>query len=331
MPILLLLLGVATLAVVASNAGYKKPPPQSYTLDNSMPPDLRNQVLAALVGENDPSKLDAFASALAPLYPLASSQLHAKAGSLRGSPQTFSLPSVAPAANAPPACVAPQAPPAFVPSPSPAAPAAQGSSLLEIGQLPEPTRSQVLQQLATGTDPAALESLASQLDSRSPAASSALRLRASMLRSLPLPLPIPVPAPVPVQPAPAQQATNVTPPQVAPPPPTPAPPTPPASPSPFLAGVSLDPGMPPDLSRAVMTALAQETDPTKLRGFAASIAPQFPLAAALLTAKANTLAVFVGPAAPAPTPFTIPTATPVTSGTYTVLPGDFPIKIAQKL
>ena len=89
--------------------------------------------------------------------------------------------------------------------------------------------------------------------------------------------------------------------------------------------------MPPDVAQAVMTALARETDPSKLRGFAASIAPQFPIAAALLTAKANTLAVFVGPSAPAPTPFIIPAATPVTSGTYTVLPGDFPIKIAQKL
>ncbi len=292
MPILLLLLGVATLAVAMSNTGYKKPPPQTFTLDSNMPPDLRNQVLAALVSENDPAKLDAFAAAIAALYPLSASQLHAKAATLGGG-RGVPLP----------------IPPLPLPSP------ATTFSPLEIGQLPEPTRSQVLQQLASGNDPAAIEAFASQLEARSPAAAAALRLRASMLRSIPT-----MPAPTPQQSAP--QAPDAPPfdPPVAPPPITP-----PAAP-----GLGLDPGMPPSVAQAVMNALTRETDPAKLRGFASSI-PNFPIAAGLLMAKANALALVIPPAPPvpsAPTP-TIQVAT--TSGTYVVQSGDFPIKIAQKL
>jgi nucleoid-associated protein YgaU len=303
MPILLLLLGVATFAVVAANANYKKPPPQTFTLDNNMPPDLRNQVLAALVSENDPAKLEAFAGALASIYPLSSSQLHAKAASLGGRGV------------------------AFPPVPLPAAqPVPSGSSILEIGQLPEPTRSQVLQQIATGNDPAALEAFASQLAAISPAAASALRLRASLLRSVPT-------MPVPAAPSPVPQAADVAPPQAFPTSPAP---TSPATPAAIPPGLGLDPGMPPEVAQAVMNALTRETDPTKLRGFAASLAPQFPIAAALLTAKANTLAVLVPPPPapapmPAPMPSGVPAFVPPTSGTYVVQAGDFPIKIARKL
>jgi hypothetical protein len=321
MPILLLLLGVATFAVVAANAntGYKKPPPQTFTLDNYMPPDLRNQVLAALTNESDPAKLDAFAAALAAQFPLSSSQLHAKAVSLRGVTPAFFPP-----AN-------PGAPSQVFPADFPAAPSPVGSSPLDIGQLPEPTRSQVLQQLATGSDPAALEAFASQLDARSPAAANALRLRASMLRSLSSPFQAPSPAPPPA-PSPVPHAADAGPSFVIPAPPAPPATTQPAPPAPFLSGLGLDPGMPPDLAQAVMTALARELDPAKLRGFASSIGSQFPVAAALLNAKANTLGLLVGPSpAAAPPAVSIPTAVTATSGTYTVLPGDFPIKIAQRL
>jgi hypothetical protein len=302
MPIILLLLGVATFAVVAANAssGYKKPPPQTYTLDNNMPPDLRNQVLAALVSENDPAKLDAFAGALAAIYPLSASQLHAKAVAYGG--RGVALPP------------APASLPASQPIPT-------GSSILEIGQLPEPTRSQVLQQLATGNDPAALDAFANQLAAISPAAASALRLRASMLRSVPT---MPTPA--------APTATEPTP-DVPPPQSNPTAPPAPAAPA-FPSGLGLDLGMPPDLAQAVMNALARETDPAKLRGFAASIAAQFPIASALLTAKANTLAMLVPPApVPAfpPTPTVVPSVATPTSGSYVVQSGDFPIKIAKKL
>ncbi len=312
MPILLLLLGVATFAVVASNANYKKPPPQTFTLDSNMPPGLRNQVLAALVSENDPAKLEAFAGALASIYPLSASQLHAKASSLGGR-------------GAMPAPPLPAAPP--------------GSSILEIGQLPEPTRSQVLQQLATGSDPAAIEAFASQLAAISPAAASALRLRASLLRSVPTMPDVPLPAAAPDALPPA--AAAVVPPFQAPQVPAPqaaqqAPPAAPTSPVPqaplgLPPGLGLDPGMPPEVAQAVMNALARETDPAKLRGFAASLAAHFPIAAALLTAKASTLGLLIPPASMPPPGFVVPAFAPTTSGTYVVQSGDFPIKIAKKL
>jgi nucleoid-associated protein YgaU len=109
-------------------------------------------------------------------------------------------------------------------------------------------------------------------------------------------------------------------------------------PAPSVLG-GLDPGMPAEMQKAVVGALTTETDPAKLQGFASAIQAQYPVAAGLLMAKAQALLLVhpITPPAPQPTPprpLPPPSPSPVpipTDGTYTVLPGDFPIKIAQKL
>src|SRR5262249_12613813 len=90
-------------------------------------------------------------------------------------------------------------------------------------------------------------------------------------------------------------------------PPAPAPPpaVAPAAPIPAMP-MGFDPGMPPDIAQAVTNALATETDPQKLRGFAATLSPKYPIAAGLLVAKANALAL-IQPPAPQPSPFPVPT------------------------
>jgi nucleoid-associated protein YgaU len=99
----------------------------------------------------------------------------------------------------------------------------------------------------------------------------------------------------------------------------------------------LDANMPPEVQKAVMGALTTESDPAKLEGFASAIQAQYPIASGLLKAKAEALRLMQPPTTPAtPTPLVVPSlpavAPPIsTSGTYTVLSGDYPIKIAQKL
>jgi nucleoid-associated protein YgaU len=96
----------------------------------------------------------------------------------------------------------------------------------------------------------------------------------------------------------------------------------------------LDAGMPPEVQKAVMGALTTESDPAKLEGFASAIQAQYPIASGLLKAKAEALRLMQStPLPPAPNPMVVPPSPPaiMTNGTYTVLPGDFPIKIAQKL
>ena len=211
MPFVLLMLGVVTLAVAL---GSKKTAPggggepRTYMLDSSLPPPLRDQVLAALANERDPAKLEAFAAALQTQFPIAASQLRARAQELR-------------------AAGAPSGPAAPFPFPNAA----------------------------------------------------------------PVPVPFPsIPFPS-VPPTPAQPQSPGAPPPAAP---SPAPPIP-------IPGFGLDPGMPPDVAQAVTTALATETDPAKLRNFAASLTPRFPIAAGMLNAKANALSLFQPPS-PAPQP-----------------------------
>jgi hypothetical protein len=99
---------------------------------------------------------------------------------------------------------------------------------------------------------------------------------------------------------------------------------------------NLDPGMPPDMQRAITGAIGTETDPEKLEGFAGAIAAQYRLGADALMAKAQELRLGLGPgprnpSAPssAATPST--PATTVADGGYKVAAGDFPIRIAAKL
>ena len=345
----LILLGGATIALAAASSKKNSAPApgtvRTYTLDTNLPQSVRNQVLAALATEQDPTKLESFAAAIAPAYPLSAAALRQKASMLR----TGTLPT---------------------------------NPVDLLAQVPDPTRTQVMQQLMMQNDPNALEAYAGQLQAQFPAAAAALRLKEAVLRgqapevapptsgnaapappgvapSAPQPPPIvPMPvapplAPVPVPPPPAAAISipgimiplptiiPTPPPQDAPPaaPPTaPAipsvltPPVPPAMP-PIMSG--LDANMPPEVQKAVMGALTTESDPAKLEGFASAIQAQYPIASGLLKAKAEALRLMqqAGPFAPPPSPMVVPPAPPsiATSGTYTVLQGDYPIKIAQKL
>jgi hypothetical protein len=186
-----------------------------------------------------------------------------------------------------------QTPPATPPKNGPAIPPT--NPLDAIAQLPDPPRGQVIVMLATSNDPKALNAYADQLQATYPAAAAALRLRASTLPQTPT-------------------APTITPPNtptidpgiVLPPPPAIVP----AQPSPF----ALDPGMPPEMVKAVLGALTTETDPAKLEGFAQSIQAQYPIAAGLLMAKASALRLqppktIVVPPPPPPGP--TPSATPL--------------------
>lgn len=337
---------------------------QSYTLDRTMPQALVEQVLSAVTTETDPAKLEAFAAALEGQYPLAAGVLRTRAAALRALPPVLPPPRVTPPARVPappppawpqppqagpvapppvqpapapaPVVVTPPAPvpgpvvppaptaqPALPPAPAPASvldPIAQALGIpAEIQTLSEPLRSQVMAQLAMGTDIAAMEALAVQLAPTHPALAKALRLRAEALKPLTPASAMPAPPP------PFVPGVLV--------PPGPAPAAPAASPFPLPPG--LDMGIPPDVALAVAKALATETDAANLRGFAASIRARYPLAAALLEARAATLAPKpapvpakptqpVGPAPVAPPP--VPAG-----GTYVVLAGDNPSKIAAKL
>ena len=338
----LILLGGATIALAAASSKKNgQPPPgtvRTYTLDTSLPDTVRSQVLAALATEQDPTKLEAFATGIASLYPLSASALRQKAAMLRAG----TLPT---------------------------------NPVDLLAQVPDPPRTQVMQQLMMQNDPNALEAYAAQLQAQYPAAAAALRLKEAVLRgqapevapptpgsAAPTPPAVPptaspfVPMPVapPIAPMPAPAAISIpaltlplptiipgvapsdTPP-IAPNPiaPTPAAPVAPAITPPFVNG--LDAGMPPEVQKAVMGALTTESDPAKLEGFASAIQAQYPIASGLLKAKAEALRLMQNvpaiPSVPPMNPVIVPTVPPsiATNGTYKVLSGDFPIKISQKL
>ena len=98
MPILLILgpiFGIAAIAMLVAH-GHKgsgalqgKAPAQAqatqqFELDHGMPEAVVHQVLTALVHDQEPSQLEALARELSAKYPLAASELHAKATTLRG-------------------------------------------------------------------------------------------------------------------------------------------------------------------------------------------------------------------------------------------------------
>ena len=335
----LILLGGATIALAASSKKRNDAPVpgtvRTYTLDTNLPRTLRDQVLAALATEQDPARLEAFASAIDPTFPLAAAALRQKASMLRAG----TLPK---------------------------------NPIDLLAQVPDPLRTQVMQQLMMQNDPNALEAYATQLQAQYPAASAALRLKEAVLRGqapevapptpgAPAATPpaiVPsapsIPAVPPTAPTPSPAATSIPGvtiplPTIVPtvPPPQPdapsAPTTPPSGiPSavppvspPFVSG--LDANMPPEVQKAVMGALTTESDPAKLEGFASAIQAQYPIASGLLKAKAEALRLMQTtplPSAPnTPNPIVGPSSPPAiaTNGAYTVLPGDFPIRIAQKL
>jgi hypothetical protein len=96
MPVLFILgpiFGIAALAIIVAHAhkGSAKPhaqttsPPdgQHFEIDHGMPDDLVHRVLTALVHEEEATQLDVLAGELGGKYPIAASELHAKATALR--------------------------------------------------------------------------------------------------------------------------------------------------------------------------------------------------------------------------------------------------------
>lgn len=188
--------------------------------------------------------------------------------------------------------------------------------------LPPAVRDQVLAALSTTRDPTTLLAFAGSLDAAGyPLSANALRQKAVSLGvqapSLPSPVPWPaapsgssdvvVPTPIPTAPPPTSPLPTAPasaqpsapapmipdapaqPPSSLPVTPTPSPtmPAAPTVPNPF----SLDPNMPPSMQSAVLGALTTETDPVKLQAFAQEIQAQYPIAAGLLSAKANALKI----------------------------------------
>ena len=285
----LILLGGATIALAAaSKKKYDAPPPgtvRTYTLDTTLPQTVRDQVLAALATEQDPTKLEAFASAIAPTFPLSAAALRQKASMLRAG----TLPT---------------------------------NPVDLLTQVPDPPRTQVMQQLLMQNDPNALEAYAAQLQAQYPAAAAALRLKEAVLRGQAPEVAPPTPgnaAPVPPAISPSAPAIPSAPPIAPTPPPAaisipaltiplptilPSVPTPqqdpPAAPAappapipsvvpPFISG--LDANMPPEMQKAVMGALTTESDPAKLEGFASAIQAQYPIASGLLEGQGRSTEV----------------------------------------
>ncbi|HEY2517174.1 MAG TPA: LysM domain-containing protein, partial [Polyangiaceae bacterium] len=149
-------------------------------------------------------------------------------------------------------------------------------------------------ELLNETDPNKLVALANTLAAQYPIASALLAQRAAVINvqptgpsspSTPQPVVQPQPAPAP---SPGASAAN--------------------PPAPALTIPGLDPGIPADLAQAVMTELATDTDPNKLQTYAQEIQSQYPMAASLMSAKANSLIALAqsltpptpsGPSAPA--------------------------------
>ena len=90
MPFVLFLLGAAAVGLVAASASGKGKGSgggggRTYTLDRNLPPQLRQQVLAALATEKDPTRLLAFAAQCATQgYPLSAAALTQRAVELGG-------------------------------------------------------------------------------------------------------------------------------------------------------------------------------------------------------------------------------------------------------
>jgi hypothetical protein len=248
------LLGAAVFGIHAMGSSKKTTPKsgggRSYTLDAGLPVPIRDQVLGALTSESDPAQLDALAGAIAPAYPLSAIALRSKSARLR-TQNPVSPPSGSSGSNA----------------------SSDVANVVDpLATIPEPTRSQIADQLARQTDAGALDTYATQLAPIYPAASTLLRVRAMQLRTAaaaaavsappapPAPTPAPTPPPI-IAPTPPAIAAPpvVTPPPIAPapvvtPPPIVAPPsTAPASSASTSAGLPTTPATVPVTPAPIVT------------------------------------------------------------------------------
>ena len=185
MPALFIVLGLAVVVFIAAASHQKHPARRELPaaglvveLDRGMPPSVVAQVLTALGEEGDPGRLDDLGTSLGAHYPLAASELHAKAMALRGSTGA-AAPIALPAASPPsvdtsPAAPASAAPVQAVPTETTASPTPQldAAAVLQAA----------MRALVEETDPVVLDGFAASIRGPYPAASEILSTRAQALR-----------------------------------------------------------------------------------------------------------------------------------------------------
>jgi hypothetical protein len=184
MPALFIVLGFAVVVFIAA-AGHKKHPALHresvangvvVEIDRGMPPSVVARVLKALGEENDPAKLDELGTSLGAHYPLAASELHAKAMMLRAS-AAHSAPVATAAAHAP------ALPPAH-PAPAEPPPQQSAADAAPVRQLDAAAVLQAaMRALVEETDPVVLDGFAESIRAPYPAAAEILAARARTLHA----------------------------------------------------------------------------------------------------------------------------------------------------
>jgi hypothetical protein len=179
MPLLLIfgpIFGLAALAVLVAH-GHKTPPAkaaalpatQQFELDHGMPEAVVHQVLTALVHIQDPVQLHALAHELGTKYPIAASELSAKAESLGGSRVAAAAPSPS----------TPHAPSPAAETAAAAHGAAAGPDLGEAALILQAA----MKAYAEETDPVPLEGFAESIRAKYPTAAILLVGRAHEFRA----------------------------------------------------------------------------------------------------------------------------------------------------
>jgi nucleoid-associated protein YgaU len=272
-------------------------------MDANMPPQTVQLVVSELANEQDPAKLQALAAQLAPQYPIAAGLLNTRANVL----------------------LAMQPPATIVPSPSPTPTTVASTYTVQQDDYPWKIAAHF-----TGHGARWPELVAANPQKTKGKDGNFASLLPGEKLALPSSWTPPQNGAAGAV-ATTNGANGSGVPMIAPPvihgPEVPAP-----SPS-----SALDPGIPANVASSVLAAVKTGTDPAQLRGFASALSKEgFPIAAALLNAKANMLNP-TPPVSPAPTatpPAATPGATPASASslaTYRVKSGDSPSKIAHAL
>jgi hypothetical protein len=181
MPALFIVLGIAVVVFIAAAGHHKHPAHHEGSapaglvveLDRGMPPSIVAQVLTALGGESEPSRLDDLGSSLSAYYPLAASELHAKAMTLRGNAAATAP--VAFPTTTPPALPAHAEAPEQQPAPADALPTRQPDAAAVLQA--------AMRALVEETDPVVLDGFAESIRAPYPTAAEILSARAQALRA----------------------------------------------------------------------------------------------------------------------------------------------------
>jgi hypothetical protein len=177
MPALFIVLGIAVVVFIAAAGHHKHPAHREapapaglvVELDRGMPPSVVARVLTALGGESEPARLDELGSSLGTYYPLAASELHAKAMTLRGS-GAAAAPVALPAATPPALPARAEVPPQ---QSTPPARQLDAAAVLQAA----------MRALVEETDPVVLDGFAESIRAPYPDAAEILSSRAQALRA----------------------------------------------------------------------------------------------------------------------------------------------------